>query len=135
VFLIDTNVISETTRAHPNPGVIRWLRAQDRLNLPAVVAQGLAFGVARASAARRPLLEAWFDALLESPATAIVPFDREAALNTARLLAARIGAGRPISWPDAQIAGTGVARGAVVVTRNTRDFEGLGVAILDPFAP
>ena len=34
---------------------------------------------------------------------------------------------------DALIAATAVARGLIVVTRNVKDFEGLGVSIVNPF--
>jgi toxin FitB len=36
---------------------------------------------------------------------------------------------------DAMIAATAKVHGLVVVTRNVRDFEGLGVRTLDPFKP
>lgn len=41
--------------------------------------------------------------------------------------------GRPLHVPDAQIAATALEHELTVVTRNGRDFEGLGVAILNPW--
>ena len=42
-------------------------------------------------------------------------------------------AGRPLSMADGLIAATGLEHGLVVVTRNIRDFEGLGVTLLNPW--
>ena len=42
-------------------------------------------------------------------------------------------AGRPISQFDAQIAAIARAHGAAVATRNSRDFEGCGIEVIDPW--
>jgi toxin FitB len=42
-------------------------------------------------------------------------------------------AGRPLNAPDGMIAATGLEHGLAIVTRNTKDFAGLGVALLDPW--
>ena len=41
--------------------------------------------------------------------------------------------GRPISFPDCQIAATARARGAPVATRNVEDFEGCGIEVVNPW--
>lgn len=41
--------------------------------------------------------------------------------------------GRPLNVPDGQIAATALLHGLTLVTRNTKDFEGLGVAMLNPW--
>ena len=51
----------------------------------------------------------------------------------AGITAARRRAGRPISQADCQIAAIAVARGGTVVTRNVRDFEGIEIAVVNPW--
>ena len=41
--------------------------------------------------------------------------------------------GRPLNVPDGQIAATALEHGLSLVTRNVRDFELLGVAIVNPW--
>lgn len=63
----------------------------------------------------------------------ILPFDREAARAYAAIAAERRAAGRPISQFDCQIAAIARAQGASVATRNIGDYEGCGVAVIDPW--
>ena len=41
--------------------------------------------------------------------------------------------GHPLHVPDAQIAATALEHGLTLVTRNVKDFEGIGVTILNPW--
>jgi predicted nucleic acid-binding protein len=63
----------------------------------------------------------------------ILTFDRDAARAYATIAAARRAAGRPISQFDCQIAAIARAHEATVATRNTSDYEGCGVNLLDPW--
>jgi predicted nucleic acid-binding protein len=63
----------------------------------------------------------------------ILPFGSESSRPYAEIAAARRRAGRPISHFDAQIAAIARANGATVATRNTDDFAGCGVEIIDPW--
>jgi len=47
-----------------------------------------------------------------------------------QLLAA---AGRPLPAVDSLLAATALVHGLRMVTRNTRDFEGLGVEVINPW--
>lgn len=49
------------------------------------------------------------------------------------MLAARRKAGRPGGTIDLMLAAIARVRGASVVTRNVADFEGVGVAIVNPW--
>jgi toxin FitB len=45
-------------------------------------------------------------------------------------------AGRPIDTADAQIAAIALASSLTLVTRNTKDFEGIdGLAVVNPWHP
>ena len=63
----------------------------------------------------------------------VLPFDRAAARAYATIAAARRAAGRPISQFDCQIAAIARAHEAPVATRNTSDYEGCGVELIDPW--
>ena len=42
-------------------------------------------------------------------------------------------AGRPLNAPDGMIAATALEHGLTLVTRNVKDFAGLGVVLLNPW--
>ena len=68
------------------------------------------------------------------PRMAILPFDDRAAEQYADVLVAREQAGLPIHTGDAQIAAICRAYGATCATRNSKDFTGTGVELVDPWA-
>jgi len=135
MFLVDTNVISEPTRKTPSPHVIRWLSSQGTVALSAISVMELSAGVEAAPEARRARLSAWLEALLGSGAVQVMPVDEAVGRVAGRLRAsaARIGRTRPLE--DLLIGATAVTLGAVLATRNVRDFEGLGVSLVNPFDP
>ena len=137
MFVIDSNVASELMRPVPTPTVAAWIAERDaeELFLTAVSEAELLYGVAIMPVGRRrTMLEAamnrWLDlGFIER----ILPFDRIAARAYAEIAADRRRAGRPIGEADCQIAAISRSRGAVLVTRNVRDFEGTGVDVVDPW--
>ena len=134
MYLTDTNVLAELTKLRPDPLVLAWFDAQRELTVSAVTLEELAFGVARARAEQAERLARWLDALLAASPT-ILPVDERVALSAGRLRAAREATGRVVAQADMLIAATASVSARVLVTRNVRDFEGCGVALLNPFAP
>ena len=137
MFLIDTNVISELMRATPALSVLSWFSTQDpsTLYLSAVTEAELRTGIAILPAGqRRDGLKAALDATIaEDFEGRILPFDTDAAKTYAEIASMRRAAGRPISDADCQIVAIARAAGAVVATRNLRDFEGCGVDLVNPW--
>ncbi|WP_284165870.1 type II toxin-antitoxin system VapC family toxin [Frigidibacter sp. SD6-1] len=137
MFLIDTNVISELMRAAPAPSVLNWFSTQDpsTLYLSAVTEAELRTGIAILPAGqRREGLKAALDATIaEDFEGRILPFDSDAAKTYADIASMRGAAGRPIADADCQIASIARATGMPVVTRNTRDFEGCGIDVINPW--
>lgn len=137
MIVLDTNVLSELLRPAPAPQVEAWLAAQDGASVyfTAVGEAELRHGVAILPAGRRrdALAEAIEGMLDDDFRDRILPFDREAARAYAAIAAERRAAGRPISQFDCQIAAIARAQGASVATRNTGDYEGCGVAVIDPW--
>jgi len=71
-------------------------------------------------------LEAWFSGR-------ILPVDRQVAGRWASLVAQGARAGRRLPTVDSLIAATALAYDLTIVTRNTRDFEGIGATIINPW--
>jgi predicted nucleic acid-binding protein len=134
VYLVDTNVLSELARPRPDLHVVRWLEQQSGIILSVISVEELVFGVARAPAPRRSKLAGWLDALLGS-AAAVLDVDLAVARAAGELRAVREGAGRRVAQADMLIAATALVHGLTLATRNRADFDGCGVALLDPFRP
>jgi toxin FitB len=133
-YLLDTNVISETTRPEPDARVTRWLDQLSALKLPAVGVYEIASGIQRLpTGKKREFLEEWFAELLASDCD-ILPFDRDAALACAVLEAEAHRRGRSIEQRDLLILGTAKSHDLGVATRNVTHFSGFGVPIYDPFS-
>lgn len=137
MIIIDTNVISELLRPSPEPAVEAWLGEQDGLSiyLTAISEAELRYGVAiLASGKRRDGLSLAIDLILrDDMAGRILPFDSAAARAYADIAATRRSAGKPISQADCQIAAIARAFDAPVATRNTPDFEGCGIDLINPW--
>ena len=135
MIALDTNVVSELMRATPDDRVMRWVDAQapDTLVITSVTVAELLYGIARLPADRkRTQLEAAFAETLEEEFT-ILPFDEAAAVDYATIVASQELRGRKVSMADAMIAATCMTAGATLATRNTKDFDPLGIELIDPW--
>jgi toxin FitB len=138
VIVLDTNVISELARPQADPAVIAWADSQHltRLYATAISEAEMLYGVALLPAGRRQAdlhraISTVFSILL---AGRVLPFDSAAAEEFANWAADRRRAGRLVAMADLQIAAIARARGATAIaTRNTRDFAGCGVVLIDPW--
>ena len=137
MIVLDTNVVSEFMRDHPQPEVLAWLDQQQAhtLFVTAVTEAEVRSGVALLPSGRRrrglaAAAERAFGVLF---AERILPFDSAAARAYAAIAADRRAAGRPISQADCQIAAIARSRGAGVATRDVADFAGCGVEVLNPW--
>ena len=63
----------------------------------------------------------------------VLPCDTDVATQAGMLSALREEAGRHLGMADAQIAATALVHGVPLATRNTKDFEGLGIELIDPW--
>ena len=83
---------------------------------------------------RRNQLERAIDGLIPSWfAGRILPMSQTISERWGVLEGQRQLMGRPLHVPDAQIAATALVNGLTLVTRNVRDFEGIGVTVLNPW--
>lgn len=138
MFVLDTNVVSELMRPKPEPSVEEWVgqRPATRLFFTAVGEAELRYGVAiMPKGTRREALASEVDAMLRDDLQGrVLPFDSRAARVYAETAARRRALGRPASHSDCQIAAIARCRNAAVATRNVRDFEGMGVEVVNPWA-
>jgi toxin FitB len=132
-YLLDTNVISETTRPKPDANVVRWIGQLPSIALPSVGVYEIAAGIQRLPAGKkREFLEDWLAELLAANCD-VLPFDSDAALDCAALEAEARQRRRTIELRDLLILATAKAHGLGVATRNVSHFRGFGVPIYDPF--
>ncbi len=119
-FLIDTNVLSEYNRpGGPDDGVKRWLETTDRLSQ-------------HVSVITLAEIQKGIELLAEGRSGRVLPVDRQVAMRWASLVATGSRNGRPLPTIDSLIAATALAYGLAIVTRNTKDFEGIGATIIIP---
>jgi predicted nucleic acid-binding protein len=136
VIVLDTNVIAEAMRPDPNPAVVSWLNGQsaETLYLSSVTLAELLFGIgAIPTGSRRDRLAQALDRLLALFPGRVLPFDQDAARRYADMAVTARAAGHPLPVSDGYIAATAASRGFAVATRNTRDFQNIGVDLIDPW--
>ena len=137
MIILDSNVISAMMQPHQNGKVGVWLDRQPQASLwtTSVSILEIKGGLLLLPEGRRRagLMAAFDQALAELFVNRILPFDREAAEQSARIQADRIRRGINKETRDTQIAGIAMSRRATLATRNARDFQDLGIPLVDPW--
>lgn len=135
MYLIDTNVISELMRPRPVPRVVAWLdRHAGDCSLPTIAIFELRAGLCcLPMGSRRDDLMGSLERIVARFGPRVVSFDRASAEMAAEFVGTSRAAGRAISNGDVQMAGIAAVYGLTLVTRNTRDFEVLGIDLVDPW--
>ena len=132
MFLLDTNVISETRRNKPHGAVLAWLRQapSEGLYLSAISFGEIQRGIELTRAldpVKADAIEAWANQLADFHV--VLPVDASIYRRWARLMH-----GKPDHHQtDGLIAATALVHGMTVVTRNVKDFKLFGVALINPF--
>lgn len=126
--LSDTNVISELMRPLPDRGVESWAGQQTGLCVSVITIDELIFGLRRRGS---PRLTAWFDRFIEQ--VTVLDVTQAVARRAGEMRAQGQDNGQPRTQADMLIAATAQIHGLTLVTRNTRDFDGCGIAVLNPF--
>ena len=137
MIVLDTNVVSELAKPTPDRAVVDWVDGQVELAIAAPSLGELRFGVARLpEGRRRTALSEAIDRFVSDDLDGLVlAFDAMCADAYGCIVAARERAGRAIGICDAQIAAICGVHGAVLATRNVRDFLDTGIEIADPWDP
>jgi toxin FitB len=132
LYLIDTNVVSESRKAKPHRGALAWLQS---LELGQGFFSAVTFGeiqkgvelTRRQDPAKANEIEAWATQLDRT--SQVLPMDAACFREYARLMHGR----SETLIEDAMIAATARVHGLTVATRNEGDFAHFDVAVLNPF--
>jgi len=136
MIVLDTNVVSALMRQAPDPNVVAWLDQQPRISVwtSSVSVLEVRFGLQIMPKGKRrsTLIEA-FEELLDVIDHRVLAFDAPAAQQAGELMASRHKRGRPGDLRDTMIAGIVLAQHATLATRNTKHFEDVSVAVVNPW--
>ena len=133
-FLLDTNIVSDLrrqTRSHA--GLQAWFsdQAPDALYLSVITLGELRQGIEhlrQRDGRQAQVLGRWLDDLVRLYGERLLPIDGLVADEWGRLRAVRT-----LPIVDSLLAATARVHDLTLVTRNDRDFAGLGVTILNPY--
>lgn len=135
MFLLDTNVISELRQNKPNqsPAVRTWAATQQvsQLFISAITILELEKGILaleRRTPPQGEVLRIWLNGVRVAFAERILPFNEQTAT-----ICASLHVPNPKSERDSMIAATAIEHGLTVITRNTTDFNNVGVNLINPW--
>ena len=139
MFLLDTNVVSELRRAavgEANEHLVAWASGVESrtLYLSSISVLELEIGVRRVERRDKrqgKVLRSWLaDKVVPAFRGRVLPFDEASAV-----ICAGYHVPNPRPDRDSFIAAVAESNNLTVVTRNTKDFESLGVKLLNPWLP
>ena len=134
-YLLDTTVLSEPIKSHPDARTLECLSEHDgELATCSVVWHELCFGAARlVTSKKRAAIEAYLEEAVRS-ILPILPYDQEAAAWHARERARLSKRGRPPSAADGQIAAIASVNDLILVTANAKDFRRFKDLVVEDWA-
>ncbi|MBN9306365.1 MAG: hypothetical protein BGO82_19930 [Devosia sp. 67-54] len=135
MIIVDTNVLGELVRPHPNADVIAWMdrQAASELVTTAITVAEMELGIAKMAEGKRRTQLVALNAAILGRLAAVLPFSADEAVSYAYVVNKRQRLGRRIEPLDAQIAAIALSHKAVVATRNTKDFDDTGLDLINPW--
>jgi predicted nucleic acid-binding protein len=136
-YLLDTNVLSELVKPHPDQAVVAWVDARPPLDLAiSVLTLGEVHkGIGRiADGHRRAALSRW--ARTELPTQFVgrlLVVDEKVAVAWGLLSGSATREGRPLPVVDGLLLATAQVHELTLVTRNVADCAARGVPVFDPW--
>jgi len=137
MIVIDTNVVSEIVKPRPAQAVVEWFESQTPQDLytTTITQAEVLYGIELMPKGRRrgELQEAMARIFSQTFEDRVLTFDEGSAYAFAMIAASQRTAGRTTSDLDLQIAAIALSRGATLASRNTKDFLGCGVELMNPW--
>jgi len=137
MIILDSNVVSEPLRPRPDRHVLEWLdrQAPATLFLTTINIAELWAGieVLPAGKRRKQLHDAMAKEVLPLFGGRVLTFDPDAAVAFARVFSKAQAAGNSISFADCAIAAIATVHRFILATRNSKDFNGWDIELLDPW--
>lgn len=137
MYLLDTCVFSELIKKNPSSSVTQWILERNEVLFSV---SALTFGeikkaiVNAPDAKRKETLQMWLqDFVIPRFWSRIITIDGAVALAWGELIAKQEKAGRVIPTIDSLIAASAIVHNLQIVTRNTKDFEGLNIPLVNPW--
>ncbi|MGV1951051.1 PIN domain-containing protein [Agrobacterium vitis] len=132
-FLLDTCVLSETSRSRPNPSVVQFIETAPNLSIPVAALMEFQLGITELCArapAKAVRLTAWYQALLSAGLPIVETCKNVAEVwgilaaepRLKNLMIARPEAKKPRSGQDLHIAAASIVSRIPIATFNVRDF-------------
>ena len=135
-FILDTNIISELRKPEPAPELLDWYsRVDEESLLISVLTIGeIQMGIKQLDDGKRKQeLEIWLETIKDNYKSHLIPVSADVAEKWGELSASCRKAGKTLPVIDGLIAATASVTGSILVTRNTSDFEGTGIRLMNPW--
>ena len=136
MIVLDTNVVSELQGRLYSERILSCLDgfAAEAVFLTAITVGEVRFGLELlVEGKRKTALLAELEAVEAEFSGRVLGFSTNAAHQYGIISARRHKLGRRMETKDAMIAAICLANGATLATRNTKDFEGLDLKLINPF--
>ena len=134
MYLLDTNVISELRKSNADANVVTWAKKipTNELYLSSITILEIEMGILRVERKDKTqglALRAWIE-------NTVIPEFKDRTLNVDIYVArtcAQLHVPNPKSERDALIGATALVHNMPIVTRNTKDFEGMNLRLINPW--
>jgi hypothetical protein len=134
LYLLDTNVISETIKRAPAAEAMSFLRLNPETCISAITFHEIAFGLARMPDGRaRRALDTWIAGLRETYLDRTIDVSEAVASRAGHLRAVALNHKQNLTIVDSIIASSAVQADAVLATRNVKDFVHCNVRVANPW--
>jgi predicted nucleic acid-binding protein len=135
VYIIDTNVISELSKPHPTQAVVEWITTvQDDCYLTVITLKELYYGMMLMDdGKRKDILKETVDSIAREYLNKTLSFDAGCSRICAELEIQAVKTGHTPTIEDMMIAAICKRHDATLATRNTKDFNYLGIRLINPF--
>ncbi len=136
-WLLDTNVLSEMRRPRPSRRVVEFISSKpaDRLYVSSASIAEIRVGIEAINdpIGRGQMID-WLDRSIRPMFEGrVLELTEDLLVSWLLLVDSERKRRRTLPYPDALIAATAAHHGLTVATRNVRDFEPLGVPVLNPW--